>query len=181
MVKQPTRRYVLLLRGINVGGRNKLPMNSLTALLESLGCRSVKPYIQSGNVVFDGVDQEWAELVAEAIADEFGFCPNVLCLTSEGFQDAVAATPFASHDGKALHLYFLESVPESPDFEKIDSIRSATERSALLDRCFYLYAPDGIGRSKLAASVERHLGVAATARNWNTVQKLKQMLSDKSL
>ncbi|MEL7311299.1 MAG: DUF1697 domain-containing protein [Pseudomonadota bacterium] len=174
-------RYVLLLRGINVGGRNKLPMKSLVGLLESLGCRSVATYIQSGNAVFEGQPKPWSSPIARAIEQEFGFSASVLCLTAEHFLRAIEATPFDTQDGKTLHLYFLESTPKSPNLEKLDALRSATERTALLDQCFYLYAPDGVGRSKLAATAERHLGVTATARNWNTVQKLRHMLEQKNL
>ena len=80
--------------------------------------------------------------------------------------------------GKELHLYFLVSRPKKPDLDRLDAVKARSERFALKDTVFYLYAPDGIGRSKLAAAVERSLGVAATARNWNTVEKLLEMVAE---
>ncbi len=83
--------------------------------------------------------------------------------------------PEAEAEPKTLHLFFLASAPEAADIESLTEAKSPSERFHLTDHVFYLHAPDGIGRSKLAANAEKYLGVAITARNWRTVQKLREM------
>ena len=87
----------------------------------------------------------------------------------------MAANPFPSELGKGLHLIFLAGRPPAPDLARLHALKAVSEAFLLRDRVFYLYAPDGIGRSQLAAKVEQCLGVVVTARNWNTVQKLLEM------
>ena len=91
---------------------------------------------------------------------------------------AIAANPFpqAEAEPKTLHLYFLTDSPENPDLNRLDQLKRGTEQYRLSDKVFYLYAPDGIGRSKLAEQVEKALGVAATARNWRTVSKVMALV-----
>lgn len=168
---------VALFRGINVGGHNKLPMSELVVLLESLGCSAVKTYIQSGNVVFDHVNTNNSDLsraISSAIQKQSGFSPHILLLTASELQQAVTHNPFpdATAEPKTLHLWFLANAPDEPDLDKIEKRKSASESFVLMGHVFYLHAPDGIGRSKLAANVEKLLGVAATARNWRTVTRI---------
>lgn len=178
--------YILLLRGINVGGRNVLRMGELAELLRSLGLRDVETYAQSGNVVFRAErepsgEPEWARAlereIADAIEDGHGFRPRVLLFGSDRLEEAIESHPFpeAEAEPKTLHFFFLASEPADPDLEALEQVRADSERFHLADGVFYLHAPDGIGRSKLAGSVERHLGVAATARNWRTVRRLGEM------
>ncbi|MEM9151310.1 MAG: DUF1697 domain-containing protein [Cyanobacteria bacterium P01_F01_bin.3] len=175
------RTYIALLRGINVGGKNKLPMKSLVALLEELGCQQVRTYIQSGNAVFSHETTNSTELanrISAAIKESHGFEPRVLLLEKEALEKIIAQNPFpaAESEPKTLHVYFLESVPLQPDLEGLESVKLDSERFALKANAFYLHAPDGLGRSKLAAKAEKLIGVAATARNWRTVSKLADML-----
>ncbi len=171
------RTYVALFRGINVGGKNILPMRDLITLLENLGSRNVKTYIQSGNAVFKH-DQEDASLlsnkIAAAIKKRHGFEPRVLLLGLEQIERAVQSNPFpeSESDPKTLHVHFLASDPTNPDLGDLERIKGDSERFALKDGFFYLHAPEGIGRSKLAANAERLLGVATTVRNWRTVCKV---------
>lgn len=171
------KRYIALFRGINVGGNNILPMKELRALLEALGADDVKTYIQSGNAVFrhetDNVSQ-LSDDIRAAIKESHGFEPRVLLLDVIEMEKAVASNPFpeAETEPKTLHLYFLTSVPPSPDLSLLDQLKKDNEQFKLIDKLFYLHAPDGIGRSKLAERVEKALGVAATARNWRTVSKI---------
>ncbi len=172
--------FIALLRGINVGGHNKLPMRELVQLLESLGLENVNTYIQSGNVVFQTHQIDRAGLgeeITTAIGRGHGFTPQVMLLSLADLDTAVAQNPFPATDEqhKTLHFYFLEAVPANPDLVSLEAIKTETEQFALIDKVFYLYAPEGIGRSKLAAKVERALGVPATARNWRTVGKLVEM------
>jgi uncharacterized protein (DUF1697 family) len=172
---------IALLRGINVGGKNKLPMRELTALLAGLGLENIQTYIQSGNVVFQTNRADLDELAAEigtAVARSHGFTPKVMLLEARRLKEAVAANPFpqGQSEPKALHFYFLETVPEAPDLAVLEMLKTDREQFQLIGTVFYLYAPDGIGRSKLAAKVERALGVSATARNWRTVSQIMTML-----
>jgi uncharacterized protein (DUF1697 family) len=98
-------------------------------------------------------------------------------LTPEEIERAIEFNPFpeAESEPKTLHLNFLASIPKNPDLDALESIKSDRERFALKDRVFYLHAPDGIGRSKLAANTEKLLGVAITGRNWRTVCKVMTM------
>jgi uncharacterized protein (DUF1697 family) len=169
--------YIALLRGINVGGKNILPMKELAGLLESLGLSQVTTYLASGNVVFRGPASDVEELAAEikeAIGRRFGFMPQLLIRSLQDLQEAVAANPFpeAESQPKTLHFFFLESPPAEPDLDRLESVRAANERFKLVDAVFYLHAPDGIGRSKVVATAEKALGVTATARNWRTVSQV---------
>lgn len=172
--------YIGLLRGINVGGNNKLPMKELKAVLEGMGLTKVKTYIQSGNVVFQSERTDVKALSDEmtaAIEKSHGFAPRLFVMDSQQLNSAIDANPYpeAIDEPKSLHFYFLNAAAESPDLESLRDLQKENERFELTDSVFYLHAPDGIGRSKLAEKVERLLGVAVTARNWRTVSKVKEM------
>jgi uncharacterized protein (DUF1697 family) len=141
--------YIALFRGINVGGKNLLPMNELVVLLEDIGARNIKTYIQSGNAI-DEIEQ------------------------------AMAENPFpeAETDPSSLHLGFLAFTPKSPDLKKLDGLKKESESFHLTERVFYLHAPEGVGRSKLAAATEKLLGVPMTDRNWRTVCKIREMAKE---
>ena len=175
------KTYIALFRGINVGGSNVLPMRDLVAQLEDLGSQNVKTYIQSGNAVFQNEEEDASLLsnkIMAAIKKSHGFEPHVLLLMPAEIARAVASNPFpeAEAEPKTLHVYFLASMPKNLDLGALDSIKSDRERFALKDRVFYLHAPEGIGRSKLAANTEKLLGVAITGRNWRTVRKVMAMV-----
>ena len=170
---------IALLRGINVGGKHSLPMSELTAVVESRGGTNVRTYIQSGNVVFESSTPWGTAEVADlgrAIFAAKGFAPHILLLGAEEFRAAIAANPYASAEGKSLHFYFLAAIPKAPDLERLGRLKAASERFSLIGRVFYLLAPDGVGRSRLAPAVESAVGVPATARNWNTVRELASMI-----
>ena len=175
--------FIALLRGINVGGKNILPMKELAVLLENLGAQDVKTYIQSGNAVFLHKTESPSQLadgIISAVKEKFGFATHVLLLELEELEQAIAANPFPEGEAgpKTLHLFFSAAVPETPDLESLENIKLDSERFSLLEKVFYLYAPEGIGRSKLAAKVEKALGVAVTARNLRTVSKLLEMAKE---
>jgi uncharacterized protein (DUF1697 family) len=177
------KTHIALFRGINVGGNNILPMKELVVILKNLGSQGVKTHIQSGNAVFQHRAERAAELsdrIRAAINRSHGFEPHVLLLDVAELEQAMASNPFpqAESDPNTLHLYFLADLPENPDLETLDSLKRDTEQYSLNDKVFYLYAPDGIGRSKLAARVEKSLGVAATARNWRSVSKIVAMAKE---
>lgn len=172
--------YIALLRGINVGGHHKLPMRELARLLEKLGLENVRTYIQSGNIVFQSerTDRlQLAEAISEAIEADYGFRPHIFILDREGLQAAMRANPFpeGEENPRSLHLFFLDAIPEDPDLSALEAVRADNERYKLINDVFYLHAPDGIGRSKLADKVGRGWGVSITARNWRTVSKVMEM------
>lgn len=173
--------WIVLLRGINVGGKNLLPMRELVSDLRSLNLEGVKTYLQSGNVVFRSFGSPSEELtsrIAQTIEERHGFRPIVFVFSADQWQRAIESNPFPEAEAvpKTLHLFFLSSIPTKADFSALTEVQSASERFRLEGRVFYLHAPDGMGRSKVAANVEKFLGVAATARNWRTVRKLSEMV-----
>lgn len=174
------KTYVAFFRGINVGGKNLLPMKDLVKRLESISLQNVRTYIQSGNAVFETDETRASTLsnrISSTIMVSHGFKPRVLLLQLENVEKSVGANPFpeAAQAPKSLHFFFLASAPGNPDIHALEAAKSDSERFILTDNVFYLHAPDGIGRSKLAANAETLLGVPATARNWRTVSNVLEM------
>lgn len=172
--------FIALLRGINVGGNNKLAMSEFRELLSTLGCEDVTTYIQSGNAVFkhSKTAADLSKSISEAVHLKFGFRPSVMILPAKDYAAIIAANPFpaAVSEPKALHVWFLGEEAVNADTQRLDEFAVDSEKYVLNDSAFYLHAPDGIGRSKLGAGVERCLGVPATARNWRTVIKIGELL-----
>ncbi len=175
--------WIALFRGINVGGNNILPMAKLRSDLESLNLKNVRTYIQSGNVVFDSSTKtatSLSKVIARRIEERHGFRPQILILNREDLLTAVDSNPFpkAVSDPKTLHFFFLAEPASDPDTEALDDMKTTSEEYKLTDSVFYLHAPDGIGRSRLAANAEKHLGVVATGRNYRTVDRLLSMVME---
>ena len=169
-------RSIALLRGVNVGGRNKLPMKLFVGALEGLGCENVRTYIQSGNAVYDG--KASAGDVAAAVKKAAGFTPHVFVLTAAAFRKAATANPFArqaAENGKSVHLFLLDAPPTADAVEALGAMKRPREDFAIGGRTLYLYTPDGLAVSKVAERIDRVLGVKSTARNWNTVGKLIEL------
>ena len=174
-------KWIVLLRGVNVGGKGKLPMKELREKMAARSfCQDVSTYIQSGNIVLKSSLTDAGEVassVRSLIEQEFGFAPETVALSVSDFERAAARNPYKDEEStpKFLHLYFLDEQPTEPDLKRLEDRQAKTESFTLGSKVLYLHAPDGIGRSKLAADVEKALGVAATARNWNSVSKLLEM------
>jgi len=171
--------WIALLRGVNVGGKHLLPMADLRAALTDLGLEDVATYVQSGNVVFRSSKRsatklgEEIEAAIEALRD---FRVPVLVLNAKALERAAAACPYSdAPEPKLVQLAFLWSKPKHPDLDGLRALATKTEAFELDGDVFHLHAPDGIGRSKLAAQVERKLGVEATVRNLRTVTKLLEL------
>lgn len=183
--------HVALLRGINVGGRNKVAMADLREVVTSLGHSDVATYIQSGNVVFTSGDDDTGALAAaleRRIADALGVRPDVVVLSREELAQVVADNPFPHEpDPKRLHAVF-RSQEMTP--EEVAAVASAQQRAEekgsqdearVVGRTLFLHTPDGFGRSELAAQLNRSAATrtaaaAGTARNWATVTKLATLL-----
>jgi uncharacterized protein (DUF1697 family) len=175
------KTWIALLRGINVLGRNKVPMKELAASLERAGFSAVRTYLQSGNVVFRSTRSSASTLsasIARLMLDKFGFAPAVMVLSATELAEAIRFNPFpgAHRDHKSLHLFFLAGRPSNPDLQSLARLGAGREMFALKGSVFYLYTPDGFADSVLRSRFERCLGVAATGRNWRTANALLRML-----
>jgi uncharacterized protein (DUF1697 family) len=173
--------HIALFRGINVGGKNMLPMKELVGILDELGFVNVRTYIQSGNVVLQSRKEVTPRVAAEIgrrVSERKGFEPTIVILSEAALQSAAQNNPFPTDDGKALHFFFLGTASKRPNLERLEALRAGSEAFELRGSVFYLHAPAGIGRSKLASNVEQALGVPVTARNWNTVAKLLTMAAE---
>lgn len=172
--------WIALLRGINVGGKHKLPMAQLRAQLERADFSAVRTYIQSGNVVFEcarGTADSIATRLRSLVEARFGFEPKIIVLSARELAQAAAANPFPVADAapQSLHLFFLAAAPHAADVEALHALKAGTEDFALRGKVLYLLTPDGFGVSMLAERLERQLRVDATARNWRTVGKLLEL------
>lgn len=166
--------FIALFRGINVGGRHLMPMKELVDVLESCGCEAVTTYIQSGNAVLQASRRPGAA-VTDRIEERFDFRPEMWVFSVAEFRQFARDNPFPGAEGKTCHFAFCREEPTSVDTQRLEHLKSGSERYARVGRVFYLHAPDGIGRSKLAAQVERCLGVSVTVRNLNTVNRLLEI------
>ncbi len=180
---RPMKTYIALFRGINVGGNSILPMKELVVVLESIGLHNLKTYIQSGNVLFQSKgksDTQLSAAISGAIKQSHGFEPKVLLLDSMALEKVIQANPFVEAEAvpNTLHVGFMASIPDDPDMQSLEKIRAEKERFQIIKNTFYLYAPDGIGRSKLAAQAEKILGAPMTMRNWRTVSKIMTMVQE---
>lgn len=172
--------WVALLRGVNVGGHNKVPMAELRNVCASLGFVSVATYIQSGNVVFraDGDARELARRLRDAIADRFEWDVPVVLRTADELDRVLAGSPFveAGEDASKLHVGFLAEAPSEETVAAMPLKPPGREEFRVIGREVFLLYPDGMGRSKLTtAYFDRALGTTMTVRNWRTVTKLAEM------
>ncbi len=158
-----------------MGGHNVIRMADLKAVFGDLGCREVRTYIQSGNVVFQSgrIDDR---VITEAIRKRHGISPAVFVLDGARFRAVAEANPFRKEAGNRVHVFFFHAAPENVDAAKLEELRIPSEQYHVGDHAFYLFAPDGVARSKLAMGLHRAIKANMTARNLNTVNKLLQML-----
>ena len=170
------KTWVVLLRGINVGGHHIVPMKVLRQLMEEKGFMNISTYIQSGNVTCQYPTKPVSE-IGELIETKFGFNPTSFVLSAEDLQQAADNSPYPKDGGKTVHFFFFHEEPKNVDFELLDSFKAESESFQLIGSVLYLYAPEGIGRSKLAEKIPKAFGkVEMTARNLNTVNKLLEMV-----
>ncbi len=174
--------YIAILRGINVGGRNKIRMADLAELFTRLRFRDTTTYIQSGNIVFragSGSDTAIAGKIEKAIAERFGFEVPVIVRSAGEMRATVAANPFLKERGidrSKLHLTFLDTDPDPALATKLAEIDYPPDRFVLIGRDIFLHCPATYGGTKLSNTFfERKLKVRATTRNWKTVTTLLKM------
>lgn len=176
-------QYVALMRGINVGGKNKLPMSELRTIFEELGCASVRTYIQSGNVVF-AADARLAKVVAaqvaNRIADVFSISVPVILRSAAEYKKAVRSHPLATPDmpDNTVSVMFLADKPTMTQVKSLDPNRSPGDSFKVVGKEIYMLSPNGAARSKLTnAYFDRSLNTISTTRNWRTCRKLLEMVS----
>jgi uncharacterized protein (DUF1697 family) len=170
---------ISMLRGVNVVGHNKIKMDALRVLYESLGLRDPRTYIQSGNVIFRTDQRDLALLtrrIESGIERSFGFRPAVIVRTTSELRGVIARNPFATRRGihpSKLLVTFLASDPGPELRDKVRRIKADPEELRIDGREFYIYFPNGMARPKLSpAVIEKTLKIPGTGRNWNTVTKL---------
>lgn len=173
--------HLALLRGINVGGKNPLPMKDLVRLFDAAGCANVRTYIQSGNVIFEAPTgaPNVAQIISASIEKRFGYRIPVISRTLPQLRKAIGANPFlkAAADQKALHVYFLADAPKASAIAGLDAARSAPDAFQVSGQEIYLHLPNGMARTKLTnAYFDSKLSTICTARNWATVLKLAEMM-----
>jgi uncharacterized protein (DUF1697 family) len=176
---------IALIRGINVGGKNILPMATLRSLCEDAGLCDVRTYIQSGNIVFraDGAAmKKAAETIGDAVEGERGFRPSVVVRSLPEVTKAVAANPFASRAGlnkSRCLIMFLSDKPSPAAARAAMALGAGSDEVHVAGWEAFLNLPEGIADSTISLSdVERALGVSGTSRNLNTVEKLVEMAGE---
>jgi len=172
---------VALLRGINVGGKNKLPMKELVAIFVAAGCDDVRTYIQSGNVVCKApaaVTKALPSLVAAAVFERFGYRVPVVTRKASDLRDVGRSNPFlkAGREPDTLHVAFLADLPKPGRVAALDAGRSLPDEFLAKGREIYLCLPSGVAKSKLTnAYFDATLGTISTLRNWRTVVALMDL------
>jgi uncharacterized protein (DUF1697 family) len=172
---------ISMLRGVNVGGHNKIKMDALRTLYESLGLRDPQTFIQSGNVIFRTEERDLVRLarrIEDTIERRVGFRPSVIVRTTSELRDVIARNPFAKRRGldpRKLVVSFLVSDPGPEARDKVLRIKPDPEELRIDGRELYVYYPHGMGQSKLPPVLDRTLKTPATARNWNSVTRMLEM------
>jgi len=175
--------FVALLRGINVGGKNKVPMKDLLAMFERAGAADTRHYIQSGNVVFRSSAAHAGRipgLVSKDIERRHGLTVPVIVRSGAELRAIAEANPLlaAGADPDTLHVMFLAEAPGKKESAALDPRRSPPDSFTLAGREIYLCCPNGVARTKLTnAYFDSTLRTTSTARNWRTVLKLVEMSS----
>ena len=175
-------KHLALLRGINVGGKNLLPMKELIAIFSTAGCDDVGTYIQSGNVLFNAPSKLLPRLsssISEEIAARLGLRVPVILRTFVQLEDVLNNNPFlkVGAEEKLLHVYFLANTPDQAAVIKLDPNRSPADEFRVIGQHIYLRLPNGMGNTKLTnAYFDAKLATVSTARNWATLRRLLERM-----
>jgi uncharacterized protein (DUF1697 family) len=174
--------YLALLRGVNVGGKNKLPMQDLITLFGEAGCHEVRTYIQSGNVIFradPAIAASLPGIVTARIAERFGLRVPVLLRTAAEMAEVVRHNPFLAAETaeETLHVLFLATQPNARSVDELDPDRSPPDAFSVRGREIYLRLPNGVARTKLSTDYfDAKLATTSTGRNWRTVTTLLALM-----
>ena len=170
--------YVGLLRGVNVGGNNKLPMSELRALCEDLGYSNVRTFIQSGNVIFSSSAAPKATAFEAAIKERCAVATDAIFRSASELEAAVKRNPFPVTGDARVHVGFLAENLPADVVSSLDHQRFARDEFVVIGSEVYLSLPSGVGQSKLPPYLVRQLKRSLTLRNWNTVTKLVELASE---
>jgi uncharacterized protein (DUF1697 family) len=174
--------FLALLRGINVGGKNMLPMKDLTEMFVAAGCDNVRSYIQSGNIVFNAADRlsgQIAGVITARIAERFGYRTPVVLRTVKQLEHVVCNNPFLRKGAaeETLHVLFLADLPDPRSINALDPDRSPPDAFIVRGQEVYLHLPNGVARTKLTNDYfDSKLTTTSTGRNWRTVMKLLELV-----
>lgn len=177
------RRYLAILRGINVGGKRKLPMANLRDSVTKIGFTKVQTYIQSGNLLFTAEENDSSRLetlLEEHLLETYDYKIPVIVRTVEELKKAFAENPFALKTPiKQLHLTFLKESPKPEEVEILQTFPKAPEEFTIIDKNLFLKCTERYSDAKLTnAFIERKLKTTATTRNWKTITKLVELLEN---
>ena len=176
--------YVALLRGINVGGNRRVAMAELRAWLVELGFTRVRTYVQSGNVVFESKlpQARLAAAIEEKMEQKAGFAVRVVVRSAEELRRVLTSNPFVKRPGTEaakLHVTFLAEKPAAAARQKLLGLPRGEDDLEIIESEMFLHCANGYGTSKLANNIlEKAGGIAATTRNWRTVNALCAMCGE---
>ena len=174
--------YLALLRGVNVGGKNRVSMKELAELFREAGCGEVRTFIQSGNVVFVADDSTFAsldDLLPARIKERFGLDVPVVLRSTQELANIVENNPFllAGESEGMQYVAFLREIPPPERLASLDPDRSPPDRFAVVGSEIYMHMPSGVGSSKLTnAYFDSKLKTISTGRNWRTVCSLLEIM-----
>jgi uncharacterized protein (DUF1697 family) len=175
------KKFIALLRGINVSGQKQIKMSDLKTLFEEVGFQNVETYIQSGNLIFSGKEkssENIAERISSSIKKKFGFDVQVFVLLPEELLEILNKNPFINKnkDPDKLYVIFLSTVPLKANLEKLGAIDFSPEEFRCDGKCIYLFVPNGYGKAKLNNNFfENKLKVSGTTRNLKTVKAILEL------
>lgn len=176
--------YIAFLRGINVGGKNRILMSELRAAIESDEFKSVRTYIQSGNVVFESSLNSCDEIstsISRTIQNTFGFTIPVLVKTKKRMELVLSLSPYDNEDQISTNKTYFILLFKTPKEEFLEVFKALTfpnEQFKITEDCIYLLCLNGYGNSKLNNNlIESKLKVVATARNYRTLQKVLALVA----
>ncbi len=170
------KKYISIIRGINVGGKRIIKMDALKKLFAELGCINIQTYIQSGNIIYQSKKIVKESKISKAIQSKFGFEVPVINLTSTELESVIALNPFLKDKKKDPSHFHITFLSDQPLPEKIELLKSQKEELYCINKAVYLYCPNRYSNSKLTNTfIENKLGVTTTTRNWNTCVKLNEM------
>ena len=175
-------KYIVLLRGINVGGNNKLPMAELRTLLSDNGYKNVATYIQSGNILLYSTNstEKINEHITRLIKQQFDYNIPVVTLTAEEIKKCFLENPYlkTEEDIKKLHVTFLKNIPKNDLVENLEINSVNNDSYTIVGKTIYLHIPDDYHKTKFSnTQFEKKLNTQATTRNWRTTTKLYEMIT----
>lgn len=183
--------FIALLRGINVGGKNRIKMANLKSLFETIGLLHVETYIQSGNVIFESDQQEelLQEKIEHEIENKFGFMVNVVIRTADELDKLIKDCPFSveevmeaeslNSEGESLYASMFTQALSQEKIEYLSTFRSEKDEFRIKNRDIYLLVCHSIRNSKVANHLQK-LDIPSTVRNWKTITKLQELVKSRT-